>query len=77
MVIQVTADFIKMKSVKVTEGHIMRPLFRFYSSKSPVSIDFKHSLPEENFTLGLIVCPEVKNCHFLVVGTQTINGYIT
>lgn len=69
-----STDIIKMKmSVKVTEGHIIKPSFRFYPSRTPASIDFKHILSQENLTVGLTVCPEVKNCHLLVVGTQTIN----
>lgn len=51
-----STNFIKIKmSLKVTESHIVRPSFRFYPSRIPASTDFKHSLSQENLTVGLTV----------------------
>lgn len=61
----------------VIKGHNMRPSFRFHSIKIPAPMDFMVSLPEENLTVGFMICPEVKNSHLLVIRTQTINGYVT
>lgn len=66
--------FIK-KSIKVIQGLNIRPSFRFYWSKVLPSRDFESSLPEENFTVGFMICPEVKNSYLLLVKPQTINGH--